>query len=61
MAVKIDMDIPKCCIECRFCRWADYKEKWACYAQEPVKYMSSQNYENGKKMRGCPLKECENV
>lgn len=55
--VMIEMEMPKSCIDCRFCRWADWKSMWACYAMEPVKCMSSKNYEAEKKMRGCPLQE----
>jgi hypothetical protein len=55
MTVKINMEMPSCCQVCRFGRWNEFKEKWACYACNPVKYMSIRNYEKEGRRRFCHL------
>ena len=39
MAVKIDMEMPKSCYECRFCRWISRSEPSKCEAITELTYL----------------------
>ena len=52
MAVKIDMDMPKSCSECRF-----LYDGYACMASEEILCHLTDNEFNRKRHPKCPLKE----
>ena len=50
MAVKIDMEMPKSCYECRFCRWISRSEPSKCEAITELTYFIKK--EDTKKAKG---------
>lgn len=65
--VKINMNMPKACVECRFCTKtyqvyssSEYLVCLFCHAlNEFVKYCANDNYIEKYKSIQCPLEECE--
>lgn len=50
--VKIDMEKPKDCQDCRFCFFDDYSSKFKCFATEP-----SRGIGECELLEPCPLVE----
>lgn len=58
MVVKIDMDMPKSCKECRFSMYVAYpRQETFCSAL--MSYFKEPKYDEYKKWENCPLKECK--
>ena len=56
MAVKIEMDMPKNCRECRFCRYDNKYEEYYCYAILVPIDITEKVYEYIRQTH-CPLQE----
>lgn len=56
MSIKIEMDMPKSCIACKFCKF-EYKEFWpmTLVTCSILRWEIAQN----KRRDDCPLKECK--
>lgn len=59
IAIK-DMKAPETCMSCRFARFSDYHNKWACYACLPIKFIPKKwYYADKRRVKYCPLIEVE--
>ena len=54
MTVKIEMDMPKCCRECRFYKWEN--SLLFCAAGQNLQLFGKEFF-NGIKNKNCPLKD----
>ena len=58
MTVKIDMEMPKSCSECRFCTWSASNARWMCTATPVcVRYMTKLKCFCLGRRSYCPLQE----
>ena len=56
MAIKIEMDMPKSCRECRFCRYDCMYKEYYCYATLIPFDVTESVYEHIRRTQ-CPLQE----
>ncbi len=57
MSIKIDMDMPKNCLECKFCAWLELDTEHLCQlTQRPLVDVVTNIYKD-KRHPLCPLKE----
>lgn len=58
MSVKIDMEMPKNCLECKFCAWLELDTEYLCQpTQRPLGDVATNRYGRDKRHPLCPLKE----
>lgn len=58
MAVKIEMEMPESCRECRFCKWDSKYEEYYCYAHL-IPVDCTENIYEKVRLNICPLNECK--
>jgi hypothetical protein len=54
--IQIEMEMPKCCFDCKFLTSVDNKTDWFCYI---TRICLGEQDDWGKRQSWCPLQEVE--